>query len=185
MSDTETIDTETTTTETTTTEGEVQAAASREAQLEMLSALIRERDSLRKEATQVRQDFSAELDRLAEEASEFADENEWCGVFEATMDRLGLSSHRTTEVEWSARVTLQVEVDSESWFDRTADATCITGNLVTGEVVVEVSGTRVATTGSCVCGDVTTDELTEEIEGAFGTNFEFTITEVQSISCQN
>jgi hypothetical protein len=104
-----------------------------------------------------------------ERSQEVADDNDWCGVYDATMERLGLPRRQPSEVDigWWCSVELTMEVDDdkvrdivrEDDIDGDFETLTITQSAV-ATTSVRVSGSRMGAEGSCVCDDVDSDSIT-------------------------
>ena len=101
-----------------------------------------------------------------ERSAEVADDNEWCEVYDRTMERLGLPprSPQEVEVDWRCVVTLRQEVDDDdverlvrNQIGNHESITVSTSAYV--DVEVEVTGSTTATDGDCVCGSVDDEDI--------------------------
>jgi hypothetical protein len=104
-----------------------------------------------------------------ERSAEVATEQDWCGVYDATMERLGLPTRAPEPVEeevgWRCTVTLSREVEDDDVLRLVRDEVGGDGTdlqVTTSAVVtvdVRVTGEVTAEEGDCVCDSVDSDDI--------------------------
>lgn len=104
-----------------------------------------------------------------ERSQEVANDNDWCGVFDATMERLGLPGREPepeeVDVDWWTTVTLSRNVDEDDILRLVRDEVGGDGTDLTvsqGAVVVvdvRVRGEMTTDEGSCVCDSIDSDDI--------------------------
>lgn len=106
-----------------------------------------------------------------EHSQEVATEEDWCGVFDAAMERLGLPRRQPPDrdIEWHTTVTLSGEVDDDDVERMVRNNIGGYGATVTltqsayVEVEVRVEGTREGPDGSCICDQIDTEDITANL----------------------
>jgi hypothetical protein len=103
-------------------------------------------------------------------SQEVATDEDWCGVYDAAMERLGLPRRTPPEVDigWHCHVTLSGEVDDDDVrrLVRNEVGYCESIEVSSSAVVtveVRVEGERTGEAGSCICGSVDTEDITANL----------------------
>lgn len=131
-------------------------------------------EALRRE----RDEWTDWVRHAVERSQEVANDNDWCGVYDATMERLGLPPRTPPEPEeeevgWRATVTLRRTVDDDDVihavttedmrrrYDIEVDEAAVLSVQITvsGEITVEE--------GSCVCDTVDSDDIVNNLPDDF------------------
>jgi hypothetical protein len=138
-----------------------------------------------------RDEWSDWVRTAVDTSQEVADEQDWCGVFDAAMERLGLPARRPPDVDigWRCTVTLQRTVDDDDITRMVRnDLGYIEGIEVSQSAVVEVEvrveGERTAESGSCICDQIDTDDIECNLP-SWASDGEWDITDEGTVYCDN
>lgn len=117
-----------------------------------------------------RNEWSQWVQRAVETSQDVANEQDWCDVFDAAMERLGLPRRQPPDrdIEWHTTVTLSGEVDDDDVrrLVRNEVGYCESIEVSQSAVVtveVRVEGTREGPDGSCICDQIDTEDITANL----------------------
>lgn len=154
-------------------------------ELTALGDLFTQRNELAGRAERIKHEHEAAIVSFMDEVKEYADEEDWCGVFDRTVTDLGYpEAARNETVIWESQVDLLIDISAEQWFDNYARTECVSGDTVEAGIRVEVSGAKEGVRGECICSDVTEEEIREAVREKYGTSFDFKVDDTDT-TCDN
>jgi hypothetical protein len=135
-----------------------------------------------------RNEWSQWVQKAIDRSREVANDADWCGVYDATMERLGFPGRaEEVEVGWYTTVTMSRNVDEDD-IKRIVRNEVGTGNDIEVtqpacvQVSLRVSGSRTAREGECICDEIDSDVIDDYLPSWTG---EWSIDDNGSVCCDN
>jgi len=123
-----------------------------------------------------------------ERSQEVADEEDWCGVYDAAMERLGLPPRppKEVDIDWHCEVTMSITVDDDDIMRMIRDnhGYGISGIEVSqsAEVQADVRVEGTYTGSGCICDQIDDDEIEANLPSEFS---DWTIEDRGTVYCDH
>lgn len=135
-----------------------------------------------------RNEWSQWVQTAIDRSREVANDADWCGVYDATMERLGFPGRREeVEVGWYTTVTMSRTIEDDD-IVRIVRNEVGTGNDIEVtqracvQVALRVSGSRTARDGECVCDEIDSDVIDDYLPDWTS---EWSVDDNGSVCCDN